>query len=51
MKHTFLFTEGVWIASGVYYDENNNRLSVEGRSEITHKKKVAEQEHHDPVGR
>lgn len=40
MKHTFLFTEGVWITRGVYYDENNNRLSVEGRSEITHKKKL-----------
>lgn len=40
MDHTFLFTEGVWTSRGVYYDENNNQLSVEGRSEITHKKKL-----------
>lgn len=40
MKHTFLFTEGVWISRGTYYDENNNVLNVEGRSEITHKEKL-----------
>ncbi|MFX4261494.1 hypothetical protein ACOBQJ_04740 [Pelotomaculum propionicicum] len=40
MKHTFLFEEGVWISQGTYYDENNNKLNVEGRSEITHKKKL-----------
>lgn len=40
MKHTFLFTEGVWISRGTYYDENNNALSAEGRSEITHQKEL-----------
>lgn len=40
MKHTFLYSEGVWISRGIYYDENNNKLNVEGRSEITHKKKL-----------
>ncbi|MDD4767661.1 MAG: hypothetical protein PHF87_08855 [Desulfotomaculaceae bacterium] len=40
MKHTYLFTEGVWISRGNYYDENNNVFSAEGRSEITHQKKL-----------
>jgi len=36
MKHTLLFSEGIWIAKGTYYDENNSPSNVEGQSEITH---------------
>jgi len=38
MKHTYLFSEGIWIAKGIYYDENSNPFNVEGQSEITHLK-------------
>ncbi|MCG9969453.1 hypothetical protein L9W92_15685 [Pelotomaculum terephthalicicum JT] len=38
MKHTYLFSEGIWIAKGIYYDENGNPLNVEGQSQITHLK-------------
>ncbi len=40
MKHTYLFQEGTWNTKGTYYDENNNPLSVEGQSEITHLKEL-----------
>ncbi|MDF9408398.1 MAG: hypothetical protein A4E52_01309 [Pelotomaculum sp. PtaB.Bin013] len=36
MKHTYLFLEGIWLAKGIYYDENGNPSNVEGQSEITH---------------
>lgn len=36
MKHTFLFEQGKWIASGVYYDEHNNEIQIEGQTVITH---------------
>lgn len=34
--HTFLFNEGLWEASGTYYDAQGNRLSNEGQTVITH---------------
>lgn len=36
MKHTFLLSEGSWIAKGNYYDELNNSITLEGKSVITH---------------
>jgi len=36
MEHTFLFTEGIWVAKGDYYDEANNRVPVEGKTITTH---------------
>lgn len=38
--HTFLFQEGLWIASGEYYDESMNRASLEGETTITHRPDV-----------
>lgn len=40
MKHTFLLMEGIWIAKGTFYDENNNIIQVEGSTKITHKKEL-----------
>jgi hypothetical protein len=34
--HTFLFQEGIWTATGEYYDEAMNRASLEGETRITH---------------
>ncbi len=36
MSHTFLLSEGFWIAEGEYYDENGNAYSAVGQSETTH---------------
>ena len=36
MKHTYLFEEGVWNASGIYVDENVKEFPVEGRANISH---------------
>lgn len=40
MNHTFLFTEGVWLAKGVYYDEQNNVIKAEGRVVISHQEQL-----------
>lgn len=36
MKHTFLFEEGAWRASGKFADDSGNDFDIEGRSDITH---------------
>ena len=36
LRHTFLFQEGSWTAEGVYFDENWNKIPVEGKLIITH---------------
>ena len=36
MKHTYLFEEGVWNASGIYVDESGREFPVEGRANISH---------------
>jgi hypothetical protein len=36
MDHTFLFQEGLWLAEGIYYDENAHPLPFSGFAEITH---------------
>ncbi len=35
MEHTFLLQSGVWIASGSYYDEEENRFPFTGESRIS----------------
>lgn len=40
MKHTFLFTENTWNASGTYYNENSKPVEVTGESTVTHLKKA-----------
>ncbi len=37
-KHTYLFEEGKWTASGNYFDSENNDLEVKGESNIKHEK-------------
>ena len=37
MNHTYIFEEGIWKASGKFYDENNNCTEVTGETEIKHK--------------
>lgn len=34
--HTFLFQEGVWLASGNFYDAEGNITPVEAKTTITH---------------
>lgn len=36
MNHTFLFQEGTWLASGNFYDAENNITPVEAKTTITH---------------
>ncbi|MBN1521946.1 MAG: hypothetical protein JW928_05370 [Candidatus Aureabacteria bacterium] len=38
-KHTFLFQEGSWTAEGFFFDENGNKIPLEGKSIITHTEK------------
>ena len=38
--HTFLFTEGLWIAKGQYTDESGLSILAEGHSKITHQKSI-----------
>ena len=38
MKHTYILEEGIWRASGQYWDENQNCINVQGKTEITHNK-------------
>ncbi len=40
MKHSFLFTENTWNASGTYYDENNKPVEITGEATVTHLKKA-----------
>ncbi|HHX79960.1 MAG TPA: hypothetical protein GX692_02730 [Acholeplasmataceae bacterium] len=40
MKHTYLFEEGRWIATGVYSDEKGEIVQVEGQTIIIHKDEV-----------
>lgn len=37
MRHTYLFEEGKWIATGVYSDGKGEIVQVEGQTIITHK--------------
>ncbi len=36
MNHTFLFQEGLWIASGFYFDEARRLIPLGGEARITH---------------
>ncbi len=36
MHHTYLFQEGLWIASGFYFDETNRLIPMGGETRITH---------------
>jgi len=36
MKHTFLFEQGIWRATGQFTDEAGNDYDIEGRSEVLH---------------
>jgi hypothetical protein len=36
MKHTFLFSEGLWIASGNYFDGEGRATTVKGHSRVVH---------------
>ncbi len=40
MQHTFLLSEGTWVAKGNYFDELNNSIPVEGKTIITHTDKL-----------
>lgn len=40
MKHTYLFEEGVWNASGVFIDETGKEFQVEGKSTISHEESI-----------
>jgi len=44
MKHTYLFEEATWKASGFFIDENGNEFSVEGEAKILHRKEFWENE-------
>jgi len=37
VKHTYLYEEGKWIATGVYSDEKGDTVQVEGQTVIIHK--------------
>jgi hypothetical protein len=37
MKHTYLFEEGLWLASGNYYDENQRCIEITGETRIQHR--------------
>jgi hypothetical protein len=36
MKHTYLFEEGLWKASGIFVDEKGRKFPVEGEAAIAH---------------
>jgi len=36
MKHTFLFEQGTWRASGKFTNESDDDYDIEGRSEVLH---------------
>lgn len=38
MNHTFLWREGVWQASGIFYDEKQKPIQATGRMEVSHLK-------------
>lgn len=38
MKHTYIFEEGNWKASGLYYDHEANQVKVFGETTIKHRK-------------
>ncbi len=40
MNHTYLLTEGIWIANGTYSDPNCGVCQVEGKTIISHQKNV-----------
>ena len=37
LKHTYILEEGVWKASGFYYDEFNNTFPLEAETRTVHK--------------
>ncbi len=39
MKHKFLFEEAIWVAKGVFVDEDGNESPVVGETKITHGEK------------
>ena len=40
MHHTFLFQEGVWVASGFYTGENNQLIPLRGETTISHQEDI-----------
>jgi hypothetical protein len=36
MKHSYILEEGIWRASGKYYDENQDCMDVSGETKISH---------------
>lgn len=36
MRHTFLFEPGLWIANGIFLDEQNQQMRLTGEAHITH---------------
>jgi hypothetical protein len=36
VKHTFLFEEATWVATGVYFDVENNPIPAAGETTVTH---------------
>ena len=40
MHHTYLFQEGLWIASGFYFDETNHLIPMGGETRITHQENL-----------
>jgi hypothetical protein len=38
MKHTFILEEGVWLATGRYFDDAGKAVPIEGSARITHLK-------------
>lgn len=37
MKHSYILEEGIWKASGKYYDENQTCIGISGETKISHK--------------
>ena len=35
-KHTFLFQEGLWVAGGIYFDDRDHPLPLEGKTRVSH---------------
>ncbi len=40
IKHTFLFKEHTWIATGVYFDANNDPIPAAGETRIIHREHI-----------
>jgi hypothetical protein len=38
MKHTFILEEGMWLATGHYFDDEGKAIPIEGSARITHLK-------------